>query len=287
MKWLLVLLFCAPLSAQDDWKYTSARYEAPMARFKQDYVDGAWKGEFIQKPNFANILGNLSVNFTPAAPFADFRDLFANIKNMVNSNFQNHKTDVALAVGGFIPAAGEGKKIVKAFEAGKEFRLLQKAANLNFAPAIESGLTRKLQASISLSVGKGEIIAIRPRVYQANFMDGKLPVKEAHHVVDSKFNNGVRVLTDGNRVISDVDVAFVAKNTRILPEAKTHQIGNRINDTYGHRVVVHGDNFSGARKGIDKAIEIENKNERVYLFNKGGYVDSGNYLDMLRKWGSR
>lgn len=288
-------MIASPVAARNDEDWLEARrpslvYQpAPpqMVRYGREMADGAARGDYIKNPTFLNLLGSLIINFTPAAPVADFRDFTANFKKSWESNFGEHKKDVALAAVGFIPVLGESKKIRAAFQAGKNIRLAQQIeqAVVKFAPALESGLTRKLQRSITEGIAPGEFVAVRQRVYEANFLDGKIPAKAAGDVVDVAYKNGVRKLTDGRRVISDLDLAFVAKHGRAMPESRALVVGEKINAAYGTKVVMHGDNFNGARRGIDKALEIEKrKEEMVYVFSRDGFIDAGNYQSMLRRY---
>lgn len=154
-----------------------------------------------------------------------------------------------------------------------------------FAPALESGLTRRLQTSISEVLKQGEIVGLRKRAYGANFLDEKYFSKHLGARVLRNFKNGVRMLTDGSKVISDVDLAFVTKNKQILSEYYSLEVGKRINRSYGHDVVLHGDNYWGARKGVSKALEIERRRtEIIYVFDKNGFKDKGPYWSMVRKY---
>jgi hypothetical protein len=160
-----------------------------------------------------------------------------------------------------------------------------------FAPAQESGLTKKLQTSIVNALEEGEIVGVRKRAYGANFLDDKYPSKPLDAVVKKSYKNGVRVLENGERVVSDVDLAFVVKDRKVMPESHSIDIGNRINNSYRkiggadlHDVVKHGDNYWGVQKGVEKAIDISERNETIYVFDKNGFVDSGKYQDMIKKY---
>lgn len=287
---LLLLLFAAPAVARDDWR--EAHYERPkietpynLKKIAFETFDGGVKGDFIERPTFFNTLGNFIVNFTPAAVAADIRDFAANLQKSYKADFHAYKKDVILAGAGFIPVIGESKKIKALYSTGKELREIRQIERLaRFAPALESGLTRKLQTSIVHSLDEGIIIGVRKRVYTANFLDGKIVAKPADAVVQTAYKNGVRKLSDGSRVISDLDMAFVAKNQKALNESKALDVGRKINDHYGNPVIMHGDNLSGVKKGIQKAIDVEKNGETIFIFSKNGFLDSGDYRSMVEKY---
>lgn len=287
---LLLLLLTAPAWCRDDDYYRQYQppqnYRETAFKFTRDAIEGSIKGDFIERPNFAQAIGNIAINFTPAVIATSIRDFSANFLHSYETDFKEHKVDMALAAIGIIPAVSGVRKLEGAYKAGCEARLMREAemTMVQYAPALESGLTRKLQASIVTSIKEGEIIGVRQRAYLANFLDGKLPAKPAGAEVVEVFKNGVRKLSDGSRVISDVDLAFVSKNGRALPESKTLEIGGKINETYGHAVVMHGDNFSGVKKGVEGAIEAAKKQDDIYIFTKQGFIDAGNYEDMIDKY---
>lgn len=268
--------------------------ESPRMRFARELFEGSIKGEFIKRPTFANVLGNLLVNFTPAAILSDSRDFVANLKKSYETNFKNYKFNTAISLAGFIPLAGEVKKIGQAYQLGKLDRAINAlASEVRFAKVVGengSGLTRRLQFSIMQSLDEGEYLAVRHRPYGANFFDGIFPAKPATiKRADESYANGMRVMKDGRRFISDVDLAFVMKDGKMLKEQNSLRIGEKINESYGHKVVTHGDNYSGARRGIDGAIDIERKNEEIWVFGRDGFLDSGPYQEMLKaaQWRSK
>ncbi len=295
---LISMLISMLLHARnDDYSYynqpsfTMPRIEAfkvpeiKELQFAKDIFEGGFKGDFIEKPNLANSIGNLLVVFSPAYIVANTRDFVANFKSSYEDGFKKVNVPLALCSVGFIPGIIEAKGIAKTLKVAKEIEVETKLG-IEFAPVIEkSGLTHELQRAIITNINEGEIVAVRRRVYGANFFDGELPVKApAMAEVDIKYGNGVRLLKDGNRVTSDVDLAFMAKNGKPITEFKTIQFGEKINQTYGHVVVTHGDNFNGVKKGIDAALKVEKKNERIWIFNKDGYIDSGRYQTMIDKY---
>lgn len=306
----LLLNLCLPLQArQDDYSYynqptyiqpnfqasripdfrvTDFKVEEPHdIQFTKDMFEGGFKGDFIEKPNFANILGNLTVMFTPAYAAATARDFVANFTSSFQSGFEEKKLPTLLCAAGMIPVIAEAKSLSAAIKAGREMQMETKAAALGieFAPAMESGLTRRLQAAIVQNINEGEYVAVRNRPYLANFLDGKLPAKAPGMAeVDTAYKNGVRLLKDGNKAVSDLDLAFVVKNGKIVPEIKAMKLGEKINEAYGVKVVTHGDNFNGARKGIEKAIEIEKKKDLIWIFDKNGFVGADDYQTIVKKF---
>lgn len=289
-----LFLFSGTLQAREDFfrrdDFRPQQYfqkEQPKS-FVKDFFDGGVKGTFlIEKPSFANIAGDIAVGFSPAYVLASLRDFTVNIKKTWETDFKEHKVDVALAAISIVPAVGEVKNLKHlkaAYQVGKEARILRETGKAVFAPALESGLTKKLQASIIHSLDDDMIVAVRKRPYQANFLDGKLPAKPAGVQVEFAYKNGVRVLEDGRRFVSDLDIAFVARNGKALPESKVMKIGEKINGNYGHAVIQHGDNYNGVRKGVPQAIKVEEKNEEVFLFTKRGFLSSDPYKSMIEKY---
>lgn len=105
----------------DERRYSNtAPYRAAVYEVTRQIGEGAKKGDFIRHPTIFNITGNFLVNFTPLAPVADSRDLVANFKFSLKTGFKEYKKDVAFSLAGFIPIAGEAKKIKQAYEAGKQ-----------------------------------------------------------------------------------------------------------------------------------------------------------------------
>lgn len=62
-------------------------------------------------------------------------------------------------------------------------------ADIAFAPAVKSGLTRRLQTAITESLDEGELVAVRSRPYGASLRDGLLRAKEAGDEVLKSFAN--------------------------------------------------------------------------------------------------
>jgi hypothetical protein len=178
-----------------------------------------------------------------------------------------------------------GKEVVASVVKTEVINEVIAGAEIKYAPALESGLTRKLQDSIVGALDEGDFIGIRSRPYQANFLDGKYPAKPSGADVVIKRQNGVRVLSDKTKVVSDLDTAFITKNGISVDNSTAYDIyGKRINKLYGNDVVMHGDNYNGVLKNVDAALEVESKNGVIYIFNKNGFVESGKYQDMINKY---
>lgn len=174
MKTLLfafLVLLPGAVSARDDDRFYNQpdfrRYEQPVMRFGREAVDGAARGNFIQNPTFANLVGNIVINFTPAAWAADTRDFFASIKNSYDTGFKSYKADVALAAVGFIPVLGETKKFQAAYKAGKEARILEALGDLSLVRKTLPNLELKyaeqfVGGPIARTFKKGEVIYRTP-----------------------------------------------------------------------------------------------------------------------------
>ncbi|MFH1367589.1 MAG: hypothetical protein ABII64_00545 [Elusimicrobiota bacterium] len=153
-------------------------------------------------------------------------------------------------------------------------------------------MTKKLQRAITASSEDGEIIGVRSGPYRVNFLDGKKYANGNDYIAKPEgvdafitYKNGVGELEDGTKYISDLDIGFLTKNGMVRSEKYSLELGEKINTSYGHVVVTHGDNVWGVKKGVQKAIDVqEDSQEILYIFNNKGFVEAGSYKDIIDRY---
>lgn len=121
-------------SYRDDYYYQPPRppqtnyesYQRPaestlsqVQQITQDLVEGGVKGDFIERPTFFNVIGQIAVDFSPANIVATFRDFGANALKSYESNFKEHKLATALTAVGFIPVVAEVGRLKEAYTVRK------------------------------------------------------------------------------------------------------------------------------------------------------------------------
>jgi hypothetical protein len=192
-------------------------------------------------------------------------------------------------------------------------RLIQKGIapiaggnSIRYAPALESGLPRRLQRTLVESLDEGGIIAVRPRPYRAAGLEWKYPPKEpwvADWMVAKKYKNGVRVLKPEyaeeygvRKVLSDLDIAGYTVNGRNIGNQDfLDNLAARFNEAYGYDIITHGPLVHGLndpkvfRKLNQTPGRIEGLlNEEVYIFNRNGFIEKLPYREYEAKYiGSR
>lgn len=135
---LVLLVSSAVFATDDEWRH-QRNYQPPAIRYTREAFDGALRGDFIKRPTLMNVVGNFLANLTPAAIYADTRDLAANFKKSLETGFRDYKKDVVVAAAGFVPVLGETKKLRQAFEAGQAAR----KNSLSLKTAVDLSLVRK------------------------------------------------------------------------------------------------------------------------------------------------
>ncbi|MCC6603509.1 MAG: DUF3990 domain-containing protein [Anaerolineae bacterium] len=183
-----------------------------------------------------------------------------------------------------------------AAKAARHVDELTDGSRINYASALESGLTRKIQRDLVSSLDEGGVIALRSRPYRAAGLEWKYPAKGPDvtpEMVVHKYRNGVRELVDGRKVLSDLDVAgYTISGKNINDEDFLDDIGfaSKFNETYGHDIIAHGTLTNGisrhdVRANLSSRIQ-ELTDESVYVFNKEGFVETLPFKHYLAKYNS-
>jgi hypothetical protein len=86
-------------------------------------------------------------------------------------------------------------------------------------------------------------------------------VKEAFLGIDF----GIR-WQGGNRVVSDVDIAYIQRNGSFLSPDEVRKVQNSFNVTYGKDLVTHGDLWNGVIAGAGGITE-ETLQSPTYTYN--------------------
>ena len=117
---------------------------------------------------------------------------------------------------------------------------------IRYAPTLQSGFPRRLQRTIVDSLDEGDVIALRDRPYRAAGLEAKYLPKTGDITKDMILRghkNGVRVLKDGRKVLSDLDVAgytIYGRNVGDLRFRSENGFAQRFNDAYGYPIITHG-----------------------------------------------
>lgn len=137
------------------------QFQSKLDIFIADFTKGAILGDAIAKPNFANIVGQITAGLSPAGVATDIRDFSINISKSVATGFQEHKKETVMAGFGFLPFLGEAKNAMKAWKVGREEKALAKAERLlsdigvaapptTFrGPFVETGFMNKLPTEVN------------------------------------------------------------------------------------------------------------------------------------------
>jgi hypothetical protein len=163
------------------------------------------------------------------------------------------------------------------------------AADYKFAPYGQSGFSMRLQRSIIESLGEGDFIGVRSIPKLTNVSGGFLPSKPSSVKKNIKFPAGIRYDLDTKKLfVSDLDLAFYSKNGKSYSNSDSVVLGDKINYKYNKKksraVVQHGDNYNGELLGYKGAMRVAEENEVIYIYNKNGFVESGKYQDMVKKY---
>jgi tetratricopeptide (TPR) repeat protein len=160
-----------------------------------------------------------------------------------------------------------------------------------FAEYAESGLTVRLQEAIIHSLRKGDIIAVRKMALGASAHYGKglgsepFQPKPLDGTELVKLDNGMRIMADGDIVLSDLDTAFIIHNGSPVDNETAISYGEGINLLYGTNVCAHGDLYNGITVIENKKAEGVKKTDNVFVYKYcDGFVESGSFEDMVENY---
>jgi hypothetical protein len=139
------------------------------------------------------------------------------------------------------------------------------------------------------SLDKGGVIAARSRPLRAAELDGQYepkgpditPEMKPRKIYDAYgVDTGLRELTDGRVVLSDLDIAGYTKNGSLVSNKDfLRGYARDFNKNYGHDIITHGPHVNGldmldVQQKLGPAVIQKINREIVYIFDETGLVEA-------------